>query len=108
MGFGDYAPRSDLERAAGAFMLLCGVAIFSIIMGQFIDILNSYSKFNEENNDGSRLENFFKVIIHFNKDYPINNYLKNGMEAYFEYRWANDKNMAFQSDEDNLMLVQLP
>lgn len=63
VGFGDYAPRSDLERAVGAFLLLSGVAIFSIIMGQFIDILNSYSQFNEENNDGDRLMRFFGVIL---------------------------------------------
>lgn len=36
VGFGDYCPRSDFERAAGAFMLLCGVACFSYIMGNFI------------------------------------------------------------------------
>lgn len=55
VGFGDYAPRSDLERGVGAFLLLSGVAIFSIIMGQFIEILDSYMKFNEENNEGDLL-----------------------------------------------------
>ena len=39
VGFGDLAPRSDSERLFVAFMLLFGVAIFSYIMGVFIEIL---------------------------------------------------------------------
>jgi len=45
VGFGDYCPRSDFERAIGAFMLLFGVALFSYIMGNFIEILNIYKTF---------------------------------------------------------------
>jgi len=40
VGFGDYAPISNLERAVGAFMLLSGVAIFSYIMGNFIEMID--------------------------------------------------------------------
>ena len=40
VGFGDFCPRSDLERAIGALILLLGVAIFSYVMGNFIGILN--------------------------------------------------------------------
>ena len=36
VGFGDYNPRSDIERLFIAFGLLFGVAIFSFIMGEFI------------------------------------------------------------------------
>jgi hypothetical protein len=39
VGFGDYNPRSDFERIFIALMLLFGVAIFSYIMGNFIEIL---------------------------------------------------------------------
>ena len=33
VGFGDYHPRSDLERVVGAIMLCFGVAIFGFAMG---------------------------------------------------------------------------
>ena len=66
VGFGDYAPRSDLERAVGAFMLLCGVAIFSYIMGNFIDILDKYRVFNQEIEDGEGLSKFFGTLFQFN------------------------------------------
>ena len=41
VGFGDYNPKSNIERAALAFLMLFGVAIFSVIMGQFIDMLQT-------------------------------------------------------------------
>lgn len=100
VGFGDYTPRSDLERGVGAFMLLSGVAIFSIIMGQFINILENYSKFNEENNDSDRLRRFFGVLHHYNKDLPLDPKLLEHLEIFFEHRWKHDKNMAFRLEED--------
>jgi len=42
VGFGDYAPRSDEERLVCSMILLFGVAIFSYIMGIFIEILKTY------------------------------------------------------------------
>lgn len=42
VGFGDYAPRSNVERLFFTGVLLGGVAIFSYIMGVFIEILKSF------------------------------------------------------------------
>jgi hypothetical protein len=42
VGFGDYAPRGNFERGLGAFVLISGVAMFSYLMGSFIDILSTY------------------------------------------------------------------
>lgn len=66
VGFGDYAPRSDLERAIGSMILLIGVALFSYIMGNFIEILNSYLKFNADVEDGENLSRFFGIVKEFN------------------------------------------
>ena len=49
VGFGDYAPRSDLERACGAFVLMFGVAIFSKFLGDFIDIIAAYKAIGKDN-----------------------------------------------------------
>ena len=40
VGFGDYTPRSDPERVLGSVLLLFGVAIFSVIMGRFIEMVH--------------------------------------------------------------------
>jgi hypothetical protein len=42
VGFGDYHPWSETERIITTFILLCGVACFSYIMGQFIEILMNF------------------------------------------------------------------
>jgi len=42
VGFGDYHPRGNFERLVICFYLLFGVAIFSYIMGNFIEILEDF------------------------------------------------------------------
>ena len=39
VGLGDYVPKSNTERMVGAMTLLFGVMIFSLMMGNFIEIL---------------------------------------------------------------------
>lgn len=41
VGFGDYNPRSDLERILVTFVLLVGVSVFSYFMGNFIDMIDA-------------------------------------------------------------------
>jgi hypothetical protein len=50
VGFGDYCPRSNEERAVGGFILLFGVALFSYIMGNFISIIDNYRQYEDEYN----------------------------------------------------------
>ena len=66
VGFGDFAPRSDTERVIGAFILLFGVAIFSYIMGTFIDILEQFKNANDTLDDGDLLTYFFGLLKYFN------------------------------------------
>lgn len=42
VGFGDLNPRSDWERAICIVVLLLGVAIFGIIMGEFLEIIDKF------------------------------------------------------------------
>ena len=95
VGFGDYAPVSDLERIIGSFILLFGVAIFSMIMANFIDILTALQHFNEGFDDGDNLSKFFGTIKKFNKNDTIELGLKKRIEVYFDYKWEHDKNLAF-------------
>jgi len=71
VGFGDFHPKSDFERAICAFILLFGVAIFSYIMGTFIEILNSIQNFYDEPNEDRDLQRFFATLVQFNLNEPI-------------------------------------
>jgi len=108
VGFGDYHPKSDAERGVCAFILLVGVAIFSYIMGNFIEILISIQDLNADSDDGENLSKWFGLIKRFNSSRSISNDLKLKIEEYFDYRWINDKNQAVSTDEDQKLLDQLP
>jgi len=46
VGFGDFNPRSDVERVFIALSLLFGVAIFSMIMNEFIEMIQKKFKYD--------------------------------------------------------------
>jgi len=50
-----------------AFGMLFGVAIFSVIMGNFIEMLTKIEDFNEETNEGDKLARFFGILKAFNR-----------------------------------------
>ena len=66
VGFGDYAPISNIERIFCSFILLFGVAIFSYIMGNFIEILTSFQILIAELDEGDNLSRFFGILKKFN------------------------------------------
>ena len=66
IGFGDYYPRSNMERIVISMYLLMGVALFSKIAGDFLDILTSYNTLHEIYEDSENLQKFFGVLKKFN------------------------------------------
>lgn len=100
VGFGDYHPRSDEERMLCAFILLFGVAIFSYIMGVFIEILQQYNSLFATIEEGDELAKFFGIIRNFNNDKAMEPELKLKIEKHLDYKWKHDRNSAIdESDE---------
>ena len=108
VGFGDLHPRSDYERLFTAFILLFGVAIFSFVMGNFIDILNSFKTINDDFDEGDNLSRFFGLIKQFNKGQDLDIKMKERIESFFDYRWNNNPNSAIHDQTDKDLLDQLP
>ena len=67
------------------------MAIFSYVMGQFIQVVEQFSVYNQVCEEGDELARFFGVLLHFNNydDYDLNK--KREIEHYFDYRWDQDK-----------------
>jgi hypothetical protein len=108
VGFGDYNPRSDEERAICALILLLGVAIFSYFMGILFEIIDSFRKLNDPIDEGDELTRFFGLIRKFNNNAPIDHDLKTRIESHFDYKWINDKNQAIDDEDELKMLYELP
>lgn len=94
VGFGDYHPKSEIERIITTFILLCGVACFSYIMGQFIEILMNFQQVTADNEDSENLSKWLSLLAHFNKNRPLSKEMTKKFEQYFEYYWQHDKNYA--------------
>jgi hypothetical protein len=45
--------------------------------------------------DADNLTKFFGTMKHFNKEYPMKIELMQEISQYFDYRWKNDKLIAF-------------
>lgn len=107
VGFGDYNPRSDIERAFIAFGLLFGVALFSLIMGQFIEMILEILESNKIDGDGDQLARFFGVLQNFNDQEIFNVEIKRKIEGYFDYRWDKDKNNVLNNEKYASFMEQL-
>lgn len=108
VGFGDFAPRTNGERAIGSFILISGVAMFSYLMGNFIDILGTWDEINSDFDDGDTLSKFFGTLRHFNQGDDLRYDLKKDIEKHFDYYWSNNTNQAFINTSDLNLLNKLP
>jgi hypothetical protein len=51
VGFGDLYPKSEFERVFCAFILLIGVAIFSVFLGDFTETFEKYKAIHKDTDD---------------------------------------------------------
>ena len=107
VGFGDFHPRSNVERLFTSGVLLMGVSVFSYIMGNLIEIIDDMRNLEETFSDGDNLTKFFGLIKRFNADRAIDRSLMAKIEDYFEYKWDMDCNLAICTPEDFFLLNQL-
>ena len=89
-------------------MLLFGVAIFSLFMGTFIEMIEKYKEVARDLEDGDGLAKFFGVLKRYNGGVDIKLELKRQIEEYFDYRWSQDKNQSLNSAIDESIFEQLP
>jgi hypothetical protein len=62
VGFGDYVPKADEERLFIAMVLLFGVATFSYVMGNFVNILSQANIINSDIDQSEDLAKFFGLL----------------------------------------------
>jgi hypothetical protein len=67
VGYGDYFPVNTGERIFAVILMLGGVAFFSYIMGNFIEILTSYEKKMGVVDNSGDLHDWISIINRFTK-----------------------------------------
>jgi hypothetical protein len=88
--------------------LLFGVAIFSVIMQKFIEMIDNYKVINADLDEGDELAKFFGLLKKFNNGKSIDEKFKDKLEQYFEFRWKYDKNQSIDDEQEIAILEQLP
>ena len=71
VGFGDYHPKNSFERLWIALILLFGVATFSYVLGELLDIITKFSEFDRDYEEAYQLAKFFGTLQKFNENIPI-------------------------------------
>ena len=93
IGFGDFYPQNVYEKVIGVFMLfLGGVAVFSYIMGVYIEIIHKFSQIDQDFEESDQLEKFFCLIARFNMNKMISTDLKKEITTFMERKWDQDRN----------------
>ena len=101
------SPVSIQERLIGAFILLIGVAVFSFIMGEFIQILMSH-KSRFVIGQPRELSKWIALLSRFNNGHPLKKDIISKIEDFFEYSWTCNRMNAIKSKQDERFMEELP
>ena len=89
-------------------LLLFGVAIFSTVMGTFLDILQGFQNLNSDIDETEALSKFMGLLKNFNYGKEIKAEVRAKIENELIYRWNNDRNSAIDDLDEREILYQLP
>ena len=98
-GYGDYTPTNNVERIVSLLLMLGGVAFFSYIIGNFIDIISNYDKKMGLTDKSGELTEYLDTLRRFNN---LPKSLTMQIENHFSYHWANDR-LAFIDKRDDYL-----
>jgi hypothetical protein len=101
VGYGDYFPVSNIERIVAVLIMLGGVAFFSYIMGNFIEIISNYEKKMGVVDKSGDLHNWLALLTRFNNN-NLPKPLTTQIESNFSYFWAQDRLSCLNTDDQYL------
>lgn len=79
--------------------MLLGVAFFSFIMGNFIEIITSYDQKMGIIDKGTDLHNWMTLLTRYTNNKPLPKSLINSIDNHFTYFWANDRLSSVSKDD---------
>ena len=79
--------------------MLGGVAFFSYIMGNFIEIISNYEKKMGVVDKSGDLHNWLLLLTRFTNNQPLPKSLTTQIEANFSYFWAHDRLSCLTSEQ---------
>ena len=101
VGYGDYHPISDLEMIITSLVMLGGVAFFSYIMGNFIEIISNYDAKMGTLDKSDELNTWITSLERFTNKTKTNLSvsLVNQIISNQNYLWDNDRLAYYDKDD---------
>ena len=108
VGFGDYYPINNNERLICGFMLMFGVALFSLFMGQLLEMIDRIKSLDNDIGEEDKLEPFFALLRgQFNYGKPLKKELRDDISNFMNLTWQNNRNNFLVSETDQRLFDQL-
>jgi len=85
--------------------MLLGVAFFSFIMGNFIEIVTNYNKKMGIIDRGTELHNWMTMLTRFTNKKPLPKNLISKIDNHFSFYWANDRLASTSPDDEYLNIL---
>ena len=108
VGFGDLYPATPFERLTGTIVIFCGYITFSLVNGTLLGTIEEVEKVFQDFGEHNNLERFFEALTYFNNDVPFDVDVRNKFFDFFEHKWKNDHQQFLQTEQDRLVLAQVP
>lgn len=91
VGYGDMFPISSTERITMVIVMLSGVAFFSYIMSNFIEIIAEYNRKTGPVDRSGTLDHWMIELQRFNNKTPLGASLVEDIYTNQNYFWSNNK-----------------
>lgn len=108
VGLGDFYPVTDAERLLCSLIFTGCIAVFSVIVDELGNSMHNLSALYGDIDGKEGLEQFFDVIKVFNNGQQLNKEIQNNIIDFLDKKNINDKNGFLQTDQDRMLLAQLP
>ena len=102
VGFGDFAPKSNIERVYMIIVELFGGAFYSYIMGNFLEILSNYDKKLGENDREIELQHWINALDNYDPKTTLTAELIHEIERHFDYFWKEYRAEGITPDDSIL------
>jgi len=101
-GFGDYIPLTNVERAYVIFVELIGVALYSYVMGNMLELISNYEKKVAVDDKSIELHHWLSLLDRFNTKKALSKPLIEEIEKHFKYFWKEYRTNNFDINDQTL------
>ena len=85
-------------------MFICGVVVFSMVMGRLSYMVENIDTLNGDQDDDDELEQFFVLLKKFNNNQSISAELQSQIQTFMKDKWKYDKNNFLITNQDKMLM----